>query len=390
MLKSQIIIGFAANALVGLIASEAVAESVVRIGAVQSMTGPFSQNGKETMAGARLYLQEHGDHVAGKKIEMVIKDDLSVPDAGKRLAQELIVNDKVALLLGGITPSALSIAPLTAEAKIPMIVVVSGSSITVERSPYVVRTSFTIGQASSVIADWAVKKGAKKIVTLVNDWSPGLEAETSFKNVAVQGGAQIVESVRVPVQNPDFSPFLQRARDSAPDTFFAFVPNHQAGALAKQFLERGMDKSGIRFVATGDLTPDDDLPNMPDAMLGLVTAHHYSALHGSALNKSYVAAFQKAYDHRPSFHSVAGYDAMHLLYEALKKTSGNTDGDALIAAMKGMKWESPRGPISIDPETRDIVQNEYIRKVEKVNGEMYNVEFATVEAVKDPLHGTKK
>jgi len=308
-------------------------------------------------------MKQHGDMVAGKKIELVIRDDTSVPDIGKRLAQDLIVNDKITLLLGGITPSALGIAPLVTEAKVPMIVVVSGSSVVVERSPYIVRTSFTLGQASSVIARWVVKNGARKIVTLVNDWSPGVEAETTFRNVAVENGAQIVETIRVPLQNPDFSPFLQRVRDAAPDTFFAFVPNHQAGALAKQFVERGLDKSGIRFVATGDLTPDDDLPTMPDAMLGLITAHHYSASHDSALNKTYVSAFQKAYGHRPSFHSVAGYDAMHVVYEALRKTGGKVDAEALVAAMKGMRWESPRGPISIDPETRDIVQNEYIRKV---------------------------
>jgi branched-chain amino acid transport system substrate-binding protein len=382
------IIALAAAASIA--ASAASAQETIKIGAVQSMTGPFNQNGKETMAGAQLYMRQHGDIVAGKKIEIVLKDDASVPDVGKRLAQELVVNDRVVLLLGGITPSALSIAPLTAEAKIPMVVMVSGASITVERSPYIVRTSFTLGQSSSVIADWAIKNGAKKIVTLVNDWAPGVEAETTFKDVAVKSGAQVVESLRAPLANPDFAPFLQRARDLKPDTLFVLVPNHQAGPLVKQFIERGMDKSGIRLVATGDLTPDDDLPNMTDTMLGLVTVHHYSANHDSALNKAYVAAFKKAYGSRPTFHSVAGYDAMQLVYEALRKTDGNTNGDALIAAMKGMRWESPRGPISIDPETRDIVQNEYIRKVEKVNGEMYNVEFATVAAVKDPLHGAKK
>jgi branched-chain amino acid transport system substrate-binding protein len=371
-------------------ASAASAQETIKIGAVQSMTGPFNQNGQETMAGAQLYMRQHGDMVAGKKIEIILKDDASVPEVGKRLAQELVVNDKVALLLGGITPSALSIAPLTAEAKVPMVVMVSGASSTVERSPYIVRTSFTLGQSSSIVADWALKNGAKKIVTLVNDWTPGLEAETTFKDVAEKGGAQVVESLRVPLANPDFAPFLQRARDLKPDTLFVLVPNHQAGPLVKQFLERGMDKSGIRLVATGDLTPDDDLPNMTDTMLGLVTVHHYSANHDSALNKAYVDAFKQRYGSRPTFHSVAGYDAMHLVYEALKKTGGNTNGDALMAAMKGMKWESPRGPILIDPETRDIVQNEYIRKVEKVNGEMYNVEFATIEAVKDPLHGAKK
>jgi branched-chain amino acid transport system substrate-binding protein len=377
-------------AAASIAAGGASAQETIKIGAVQSMTGSGNAIGKQVMAGARLYLQEQGHTISGKKIEILLKDDTGLPDVGKRLAQDLVVNEKVALLLGGITPSALTIAPLTVEAKIPMIVAVSGASITVERSPYMVRTSFTNGQSASVMAEWATKNGAKKIVILVNDWTPGLEAEKAFTDVAVKGGAEIVAALRVPLANPDFAPFLQRARDLKPDTLFVFVPNNQAGPLVTQFVERGMDKSGIRLISSGDLTPDDDLPNMTDAILGLVTAHHYSALHDSAVNKAYVDAFRKTYGTRPAFHSVAGYDAMHLLHQALEKTGGNTDGDALMAAMKGMKWESPRGPIAIDPETRDIVQNEYIRKVEKVNGELYNVEFATIEAVKDPFHGAKK
>jgi branched-chain amino acid transport system substrate-binding protein len=377
-------------AAASIAAGSASAQETIKIGAVQSMTGSFNQIGKQAMAGARLYVREHGDTIAGKKIEIVLKDDTSLPDIGRRLAQDLIVNNKVALLLGGITPSALTVAPLTVETKIPMIVAVSGASITVERSPYTVRTSFTLGQSSSVIAEWATKNGAKKIVTLVNDWTPGLEAEKTFTEVVVKNGAEIVAALRVPLANPDFAPFLQRTRDLKPDTLFVFVPNNQAGPLVTQFIERGMDKSGIRLISTGDLTPDDDLPNMTDAMLGLVTAHHYSALHDSAVNKAYVDGFRNAYGGRPAFHSVAGYDAMHLIYQALGKTGGAANGDALMAAMKGMKWESPRGPVMIDLETRDIVQNEYIRRVEKVNGEMYNVEFATIEAVKDPLHGAKQ
>jgi branched-chain amino acid transport system substrate-binding protein len=373
-----------------LAAGGARAQDVVRIGLVQSMTGPFNTVGKAAVNGARLYVQEHGDTVAGKKIELIIKDDGSVPDVGKRLAQDLIVTDKVVILGGGITPSALTIAPLATEAKIPMVVMVSGASITTERSPYIVRTSFTLGQSSSIIADWVAKNGAKKIVTIVNDWAPGVESESTFKDAATKGGAQIIESLRVPLQNPDFSPFLQRARDLSPDTLFVYFPGNQAGIFAKQFLERGMDKSGIRIVGPGDLTDDDELPGMTDAVLGIVTAHHYSAVHDSPLNKSFVALFEKNYGHRPNFIAVGGYDAMHLIYEALKKTSGKTDSDALLSAMKGMKWESPRGPMSIDPETRDVVHNEYIRKVEKVNGGLYNVEFATFEAVKDPLKAAKK
>jgi branched-chain amino acid transport system substrate-binding protein len=387
----KVMVGVAAGVLAVAVAGAASAQETIKVGAVLSMTGPFNTNGRDVLAGAQLYLQQHGDTVAGKQVKIIVKDDASKPDVAKRVAQELIVNDKVGVLIAGISPAALSIASLSTEAKIATVVAISGTSVVVERSPYMVRTSFTLGQSSAVIADWAVKNGAKKIVTLVADFAPGQEAEKAFNDVAIKDGAQILASLRVPLDNADFAPFLQRARDLGPDTLFAFVPNHQASPLVKQFLERGMDKSGIRFVATGDLTPDDDLPNMTDAMLGVVTAHHYSALHDSALNKEFVAAYKKANDNRrPTFHSVSGYDAMFLIMEALKKTGGKTDGDALIAAMKGMKWQSPRGPISIDPETRDIVQNEYVRKVEKVNGEMYNIEFTTIEAVKDPLHGAKK
>ena len=377
-------------AALALSVGAAAAQEPLKIGLVQSMTGPFNTVGKAVVNGARLYVQQHGDTVAGRKIQIILKDDTTSPEVAKRLAQELIVNDKVAIIGAGITPSALTIAPLVTEAKIPTVVMVSGASITVDRSPYMTRTGFTLGQSSSVIADWAVQNGAKKIVTIVNDWAPGLEAEGAFKDRIAKGGAQVMDSLRVPLANPDFAPFLQRARDLGPDTLFVYFPGQQGGIFAKQFLERGMDKSGIRLIGPLDLTDDDELPGMTDAMLGIVTAGHYSALHDSALNKAYVKDFERAYGKRPNFVSLGGYDGMHLIYEALKKTGGKTDGDAMMAAMKGMKWESPRGPMSIDPETRDVVHNEYIRKVEKVNGQLYNVEFATVEAVKDPVRGAKK
>jgi len=376
----------------GASAQEPIKEPI-KIGLIQSLTGPFNMVGKAAVDGARLYVQQHGDTVAGHRIELIIKDDGTAPDRAKRIAQELIVNDKVAIIGAGITPSALTIAPLVTEGKIATVVMVSGASITVDRSPYMVRTSFTLGQSSEVMAGWLAQNGARKIVTLVNDWAPGIESETVFKDRIARNDskseAKVADSLRMPLANPDFAPFLQRARDLAPDSLFVF-PANQAGIFAKQFLERGMDKSGIRLVGTGDLTDDDELPSMTDAALGIITAHHYSALHDSALNKSFVAAFEKAYGRRPNYHAVAGYDGMHLIYEALKKTGGKTDGDTLIAAMKGMSWESPRGPISIDPQTRDIVQNEYIRKVEKRDGQLYNVEFATVEAVKDPMKAAKK
>jgi branched-chain amino acid transport system substrate-binding protein len=301
----------------------------------------------------------------------------------------MIVNDKVSVIGAGLTPSALSIAPLATEAKVATVVMVSGTSIVTTRSPYLVRTSFTLGQQSKIIAEWAVKNGSKKTVIVQSDWAPGAEATAVFTDSYTKAGGQVLETIKVPLANPDFAPFLQRARDAKPDTLFVFVPAGQAGTFAKQFTERGLDKSGIKLIGPGDITDDDDLPGMGDAMLGVVTAGMYSAAHPSPTNKAYVEAFKKANNFRPNFISVGGYDGMHLIYEALKKTGGKTDGDSLIAAMKGMSWESPRGPMSIDPETRDMIQNVYIRRVEKVGGEIYNVEFATFEAVKDPLKAAK-
>jgi branched-chain amino acid transport system substrate-binding protein len=389
MLKRQLMIGVAACVLVTS-ASAAVAQEVLKLGLVLPLTGAFNTGGQAVVNGALLYLKQHGDTVAGRKVQVIIKDDASSPDAAKRLAQELVVNDKVAILGVGFTPSALAVAPLVTEAKIPTVVLMSGASVTLQRSPYMVRTGFTMAQSSATIGGWAVKNGARRIVTLVNDWAPGLEAEAAFKDRASKAGARILESIRVPLANPDFAPFLQRAKDDNPDTLFVFVPGFQAGAFAKQFVERGMDKSGIRVIGDGNLADDDELPGMTDAALGIVTAHHYSAIHDSPLNKRYVADFQKAYGKRPNFVTVGGYDAMHLIFEALEKTRGKTDGDAIIAAMKGMKWESPRGPIEIDPRTRDVIHDEYIRRVERVNGQLANVEFETYPMVADPAKEASK
>jgi branched-chain amino acid transport system substrate-binding protein len=350
------------------------------------MTGQQASTGKQIDAAVKLYMQQHGDTVAGKKIEVILKDDGAVPDNTKRIAQELIVNDKVNFVAGfGVTPTALAVAPLATQAKVPEIVMAAGTSIITERSPYIARTSFTLPQSATIIADWALKNNVKKVVTFVSDYAPGADANDSFKARFTQGGGQVVAEIKVPLANPDFAPFLQRAKDAAPDAIFVFVPSGQGGTFMKQYAERGLDKVGIRLIGPGDVVDDDLLPGMGDAAVGVVTAHMYSAAHPSAMNKAYVEAFKKANNGmRPNFMSVGGYDGMHLIYEALKKTNGNTDGDALIAAMKGMAWESPRGPISIDPETRDIVQNIYIRKVEKTGGELYNVEFATFDNVKDP------
>jgi branched-chain amino acid transport system substrate-binding protein len=374
-----------------ILASAAHGQDIVKIGLIVSMTGPQASTGKQIKAAVDLYVKQHGDTVAGKKVQVILRDSASVPQNTKRLAQELIVTDKVNVIAGfEITPAAFAIAPVATEAKIPAVVMAAGTSSVTERSPYIVRTSFTMGQSSSIIAEWAAKKNIKKFVTLVSDYAPGADAQKVFADRFTKAGGQVLEEIKVPLDNPDFAPFLQRAADAKPDALFLFVPSGQPGALMKQFAERGLSKAGIKIIGIGDITDDDELNGMGDAVLGAVTAHFYSADHQSAMNKAYVAAFEKANNFRPNFMSVGGYDGMHLIYEALKKTGGKTDGDSLVAAMKGMKWESPRGPISIDPETRDIIQNVYIRKVEKKNGQLYNVEFATFEAVKDPVKAAKK
>ncbi|MFY9624425.1 MAG: ABC transporter substrate-binding protein [Rhodoplanes sp.] len=382
----------AATALIAVGAGPALAQDTVKIGVTLGLTGPLQIIGTEALAGMRLYMAEHGDTVAGKKIELIVRDDGAVAENAKRIAQELIVRDKVNILAGfTVTPTALAVAPLATEAKIPMVVVNAGTSIITERSPYIVRTSFTLPQSSAVIAEWALKNGLKKVVSVVSDYGPGIDAETSFKEAFTKGGGEVIEAVRAPLASPDFAPFLQRARDANPQAVFVFVPSGQAATFVKQFIERGIEKSGIKLIGPGDVTDDAQLNGMGDQIIGTVTAHLYSTYHPSAMNKKFVAAFEKANPGlRPNFTAVSGYDGMHLIYEALKKTGGDTNGDKLIAAMKGMAWESPRGPISIDPETRDIIQNIYIRRVEKKDGELYNVEFDTFEAVKDPVKAKKK
>ena len=389
MNRRSILQAVAAAALLSM-PSAGWAQDTVKIGLILPMTGQQASTGKQIKAAVDLYMAQHGNTVAGKKIEVILKDDGAVPDNTKRIAQELIVNDKVAVVAGfGITPTALAVAPLATEAKVVELVMAAGTSIITERSPYIVRTSFTLPQSSVIIADWAAKNGIKKVVSIVSDYAPGADAEKSFSERFTAAGGQVVEAIKVPLANPDFAPFLQRAADAKPDAIFVFVPSGQGGTFMKQYAERGLDKAGIKLIGPGDVTDDDLLPAMGDAVIGTITAHLYSADHDSAKNKAYVEAFKKANNFRPNFMSVGGYDGMHLIYEALKKTGGKSDGDSLIAAMKGLGWESPRGPISIDPETRDIVQNIYVRKVEKVGGELYNVEFATIPNVKDPVKAAK-
>ena len=381
-----------ARCVAGLIAASVTivtpcfAEEVVKIGLIVPMTGPFTATGKQLVAGAKLYMQSKGDIVAGKKIELVIKDDTGNADMTKRLAQELVVNDRVSFLAGfGLTPAALATAPVANEAKIPQIVMMAATSVITERSPYIVRTSFSVPQTTVPLANWAAANGIKKVVTVVSDYAPGIDVETAFKQRFEAAGGQVIESLRVPLASPDFAPALQRVADAKPDALMAFVPAGVGPIFVRQFVERGLDKSGIKFIAEGSLTEDDIVNQIGDAALGLITSHHYSAAHNSPENKSFVADFKKANGGmRPNLMAMQSYDGMHLIYEALKKTKGSTNGDALISAMKGLSWVSPRGPVTIDPETREVIQNIYIRKVERVGGELYNVEFVTIPNFKDP------
>ena len=370
-----------------LLAQPALAQdNVFKIGLILPMTGQQATTGRQIEAAAKLWMAQNGDTVAGKKVQLIVKDDTSLPDVTRRLAQELVVNDKVNVLAGfGITPSAMAVGPIATQSKTPMVVMAAATSSITEASPYIVRTSFTLPQASVALADWAPKNGIKRVVTLVSDYGPGIDAERFFKDRMLFNGGQVPESLRVPLRNPDFAPFLQKVRDLKPDALFVFVPSGAGAAVMKQFLERGMDKVGIKLIGTGDVTDDDQLNDMGDGAIGVVTSHHYSAYHPAAMNKKFVAEFGKANKGmRPNFMAVGGYDGMRVIYEALKVSKGQGGGDALLAAMKGQIFESPRGPMFIDAQTRDVVQNIYLRRVERKEGQLHNVEFDVVKDVKDP------
>lgn len=366
--------------------ARAFADEPFKIGLILPMTGQAASTGKQVEAGVRLYMAQNAGKIAGRTVELIVKDDTGLPDVTKRIAQELVVNDKVDVLAGfGLTPLALATAPIATQSKTPMVVMAAATSSITLASPFIIRTSFALPQAAVTMGDWAAKNGIKHAVTLVSDYGPGLDAEKYFKERLLLNGGQVLESMRVPLRNAEFAPFLQKARDLKPDALFVFVPSGQGAQVMKQFAERGLDKTGIRLIGTGDVTDDDQLNGMGDVALGVVTTHHYSAAHKSATNQKFVDAFEKANNKmRPNFMAVSGYDGARVIYEALKATKGKGAGVELLEAMKGQIFESPRGPMFIDAQTRDVVHNIYIRRVEKINGEFFNTEFETVKDVKDP------
>ncbi|WP_281977013.1 ABC transporter substrate-binding protein [Pseudorhizobium flavum] len=386
MITRRTFVAAAGVALGAMAVLPAYAQEVVKIGLVLPMTGPFASTGRQVEAGVKAYMAINGDTAGGKKVEVVLRDDAGTADQTRRIAQELVVNEGVSMLMGfGLTPLAMSVAPVLNQAKIPAIITSATTSAIMTQSDYFVRTSMGGPQSALPVATWAVENGLKRVVTLVTDYGPGHDIEKGFVDQYKKEGGEIVESVRVPLQNPDFAPFLQRVRDAKPDAVFVFVPSGVGSLFMKQFVERGLADAGIKLIATGDVTDDDLLNGIGEAAKGVITGHFYSANHDSPENKAFVEEVRKSNNNmRPNFMSVGGYDAMHLAYMALEKTGGDTDGDKLIEAMKGAEWTSPRGPIMIDPQTRDIVQDIYIREVKEVDGELYNVEFTKYEKIRDP------
>jgi branched-chain amino acid transport system substrate-binding protein len=376
-------------AALGLATAWAAQAADLKIGLVLPMTGPYAAYGKQIQNGIKLYLAQNGDTIAGRKVQIILKDDApgTAGDVSKRLAQELVIQDNVDILAGfGLTPSAFAVAPIANEAKKPMVVMNAATSAVTTKSNYIVRTSMTLPQITAPVATWAAKNKIKKVFTVVADYGPGHDSEGQFKKTFSAAGGEIVGEVRVPLKNPDFAPYLQKVKDTKPDAVFLFVPAGEMGiAFMKGFQERGLAQAGIKLIATGDLTDEDVIDSIGEPALGVINSFHYAQAHKSAENQAFTAAYLKAYPNdRPNFMAVGGYDGMRLIAETLKKTGGNADADKFIEAAKGLKWMSPRGPVSIDPVTRDIVQNVYIRRVEKVGNQLQNVEFDQVNEVRDP------
>lgn len=365
-------------------------EAPIKIGVLLSLSGPFADYGTEILNGMKLYLAQHGDAIAGRKIDLIVKDDTASGEVAKRLAQELIVNDKVDLLAGfTLTPEAMAVAPLATEAKKPTVIMNAATSVITEKSPYIVRYSFTLGEIASTLAKWSAENGLKKVYTLVSDYGPGLNAEASYKKFFTAAGGAIVASDRSPLKGPEFAPFMQRVKDAKPDALFVFLPAGDQGvAMTKAFNEAGLPQAGIKLIATGDITDDEVVDQLGDAGLGMITAFHYSYAHPSQTNKDFVAAYEAAYGTkmRLNFMTVGGYDGMHGIYDALTAQNGKVDPDTMVDLLKRAKFESPRGPLSIDPDTRDAVNTVYIRKVERQGGKLVNVEFQSYPDIKDPDH----
>ncbi|HVG50190.1 MAG TPA: ABC transporter substrate-binding protein [Xanthobacteraceae bacterium] len=388
MKRSALTLSLAVVACLTGLTRGAAAQDAVKVGLIMTYTGVFADAATQMDNGIKLFMKENGDTVAGRKVEIIRRDaGVGSVEVAQRLAQELIVRDRVDVLAGFVTtPTALAATELSKESKKLMVIMNAATSLIPDRSPYIVRTSNTIPQDSEPLGRWAYANGLRKVFTLALDLAPGIDAENAFQRVFKAAGGEIVGSVRFPITTPDFGVYVQRAKDANPDGIMVFVPGGaQPAALGKALAERGISTDKIKVMGNDVLTDDSALKSMGDIALGIITASHYDHYLKNPGNARFVAAYREMFGRNPDIFSIGGYDGMHLIYEALKKTGGKADGDSLVAAAKGMSWVSPRGPMSIDPETRDVVQSVYIRKVEKVNNELVNVEFEKFENVKDPV-----
>jgi branched-chain amino acid transport system substrate-binding protein len=385
-------VGLTTAALLAAIAT-ANAQQPVKIGVILAYSGQFADPSAQMDNGIKLYMKLNGDTVAGRKIELIRKDSGGIaPDIAKRLAQELIVRENADILAGfGLTPNALAAGDVSAQAKKFMVNMNAATAIITTKSPYMVRTSFTVPQLNQTLGTWAFKNGIRTVYTMVSDFGPGHDGEAAFHKGFKEAGGTIVGSARYPVANQDFAAFVQRAKDANADAIYIWTPGGpQPAAIGKALAERGIDARKAKVLGQGELTSEDALKSMGDAGLGVITAFHYDYNHASAMNAAFVKSYKEAFGRNPDMFSAGAYDGMRVIYEALKKTGGKTDGDLLIGAVKGMQWESPRGPMMIDPETRDVIQTVYIRRVERVGGELVNVEFDKIENVKDPFKAAMK
>jgi branched-chain amino acid transport system substrate-binding protein len=369
------------------------AQQTIKVGLIMTYSGQFADAAVQIDNAIKLYMKQHGDTVAGKKIELIRKDTGGIaPDVAKRLAQELVVRDQVDILAGFVTtPNTLAAADVSAQAKKFMVIMNAATSIITTKSDYVARVSVALPQMHDAFGSWAYKSGIRKTYSMVLDLGPGHDAEQAFQRAYKDAGGEIVGSVRYPVANPDFSAFVQRAKDIDPEAIYVWVPGGaQPAALGKALADRGIDPKRKKILGNDVMTDDSALASMGDIAQGVITVSYYDHNLNTARNKDFVKAYQAEFRRNPDIFSIGGYDGMQLIYDALKKTNGKTDGESLIGAAKGMKWESPRGPMSIDPETRDVIQTAYIRRVEKVDGKLLNVEFEKVENVKDPVKARAK
>jgi branched-chain amino acid transport system substrate-binding protein len=383
-LFARLIVALAAMTVVAGVA----AADTIKVGIIGPFSGPFALQGKNFKAGVDAYLALNGAKVGGHEMEILYRD-LQTPDPAKAkaIAQELIVKDKVQYL-GGVyfTPNALAITPLLEQANVPLVIFNAATSAITQKSPYVVRTSFTLWQTAATMAKVAQERGVKTVITAVTDYGPGVDAETAFKKTFEQAGGKVVEAIRMPLRTTDFNPIMQRIKDAGAEAVFAFLPSGPPTlGFVKAYNENGLKERGVHFLATGDLTQECDLPAIGDPGIGILTTFHYAVSHKSAANEAFVKAATKALGSADelTFPAVGAFDGMRVIAKMIETTGGKQDAAKAIAAVKGFAWESPRGPLKLDPETRSVTQNIYLRVVEKEGGKLINKEIKTYPDIPD-------